>query len=516
MKLAFAVLAHDNPDNLIRLVARLTTEEDLAIIHWDRSSKLDITGLMAEKLPAGRRSWARFAKRHNVKWGDWSMVEATLSCLEEIAASGETVDYVILLSGGDYPIRPLNHLKAFLAAGQGREYIESVNPKETRWVVDGYNAERLIYRFYFNWKRHPRLFGWSISLQQLLGLRRTMPDGLEPRLGSQWWALTWETAREILVRSKSPRIGGFFRRTWVPDENFFQTMVADIVRDEKITQRSLTFYHFSTEGKPLVYYNDHAEFLATRPCFFARKLSPHAHALRDALDEVCAARASEPAPQLDLTKDMAAYEHLVHLHHRAPPNRRVVASDHDWELGDLDWNRVPYFFLMDFGYAELPDVRNALNANERICCFGGLFDSKRINYDLPGEEHPGYPSDAVALRDHCATTFLYDLLHLKPREEIIGFVVSIDRVDGAFAATLRDPRALPVFLVPRTLFRKTPSQDVDFEVFYRERQLQDYLDMAGYPGWRAPMVCLYEDRLSADDVDRIKAGVLGWREGRSL
>lgn len=319
MKLAFAILAHDHPDILIRLVTRLTSEDDLAVIHWDRTSKLDIAARMTEQLPPEHGARVRFAKRHRVDWGDWSMVEATLACLEEIVASGETVDYVFLLSGTHYPIRPLSHLKAYLADNPGQEYIESIDSSETHWVIRGYNVERLRYRFYFNCRRHPRLFVWSIRLQQLLGLRRDMPDDLEPRVGSQWWALTWPTAQEILKRSRAPYIRRFFRRTWIPDENFFQTLVADIVPDGRIAQRCLTLYHFSIYGRPLVFYDDHAEFLLVQPFFLARKVSPHAHALRDALDEACAARAKEPAPRLDLKKDMAAYDHLVDLHRHMSP-----------------------------------------------------------------------------------------------------------------------------------------------------------------------------------------------------
>lgn len=516
MKLAFAILAHDDPDNLLRLVRRLVSGDDLVVIHWDRKNRLDITNSASRKLPPEERSRVRFARRHRVEWGSWPMVEATLACLEEISTSGETVDYVILLSGADYPIRPLEHLKAFLASDGGREYIESVDPKKKRWVVDGFNVERVLYRFYFNWKRHPRLFSWSIAAQKFFALRRMMPDGLEPRLGAQWWALTWQTAREILERSKAPHIRRFFRRTWVPDENFFQTMVADIVSDDKIAQRSLTFYHFSTAGKPLVFYNDHAEFLTTQPFFFARKLSPHAHVLRDVLDAAGVARGSEPPPRLDLVKNVKAYHRLVYLQRHAPPNRRVIGGDHDGSHGDLNWNRVPYFVLIDFGRLDLSGLRNALNGTGRICCFGELFDPARIDYDLSGEEHPGYPSDAPALRDHSPTTFLFDLLHLKPRQGIAGFVASIDRADAAFVSSLRDPRALPVFLVPNHLFQTTPNQNSDIHVSYKQRVLQDLLDTSGYPGWRTPLICLYEDQLSPDDVRRIEAGVLAWREGRPL
>ncbi|MGH9381362.1 MAG: beta-1,6-N-acetylglucosaminyltransferase [Thermoanaerobaculia bacterium] len=516
MKVAFAVLAHGHPDNLMRLATRLTAENDLAVIHWDRNSKSDIAAEMARRLPPERLSRIRFARRHRVVWGDWSMVEATLACLDEIAASGETVDYVILLSGADYPLRPLGHLRAFLAENAGREYIESVDPNQAQWVVHGYNAERLLYRFYFNWRRNPRLFGRSIALQQRLGLRQRMPDGLQPRLGSQWWALTWPTALEILQRSREPHVRRFFRRTWIPDENFFQTLVADIAPDEKITQSSLTFYHFSIDGKPLVFYNDHAAFLKAQPFFFARKLSPHAHTLRDALDEAYAVRTKEPAPALDLTKNMASYERLLYLHWHALADRRVIGCDHDTDRGDLDWNRVPYFFLIDFGDLDLRDLRKALNGNGRIRCFGELFKSGRIDYDLPGEEHPGYPSGSPALRDHNWATFLYDLLHQKTGDGITGFVVPVERTNGSFTSSLRDPRALPVFLVPKRLYESAPHQEVDIDGFYRKRVLQDLLDTSGYPGWRVPVICVYDNRLTTEDIERIEARVLAWGEGKAL
>jgi hypothetical protein len=177
------------------------------------------------------------------------MVEATLSCIEELERSGIPADYVCLLSGADYPLRPLSHLKAFLGRQPGHEYIECVDPKIEQWVIRGLSVERYTYRHWVSWRKWPKLFDFLFRLQRRFGLKRRPPKGLKVYFGSQWWALTSKTAKDVLARSRDPKIRRFFKYTNVPDEMFFQTIAASIVPIGKIGPMGLTFYNFTSEGK---------------------------------------------------------------------------------------------------------------------------------------------------------------------------------------------------------------------------------------------------------------------------
>ncbi len=112
-------------------------------------------------------------------------------------------------------------------------------------------------------------------------MRRRIPEGLHPHLGSQWWCLTRATLKAILRDPRRPEFDRFFRRVWIPDESYFQTLVRR--HSICVESRSLTLAQFDGQGKPYVFYDDHGDILAQSGCFVARKIWPRATALYDAL-----------------------------------------------------------------------------------------------------------------------------------------------------------------------------------------------------------------------------------------
>src|SRR5690606_8192070 len=94
--------------------------------------------------------------------------------------------------------RPIAALRAFLALDPNRDYIESVDTNEVGWVIGGLNEERFTLYFPVDWRKRRKLFDRCVEIQRKLGIRRKLPRGLTPHLGSQWWCLTANTLRAIL------------------------------------------------------------------------------------------------------------------------------------------------------------------------------------------------------------------------------------------------------------------------------------------------------------------------------
>ena len=508
MRLAFLVLAHDQPDNLVRLAAQLAAEDDLVVIHWDSKNAFNITRHLRETLPAQVSHNLRYARRVHVEWGGWSMVEATLACLEEVQAEQIPVDYVILLSGADYPIRPLAHLKAFLAADPTREYMEFVDPEADPWVIQGLSRERYEYRHWVNWRRHPKLFNWLWKQQRALGLKRAMPAGLKAYFGSQWWALTWGTAREILARASTPEIAGFFKTTWVPDEMFFQTMAAAIVPLEKIGPFGLTFYHFTPQGRPIVFYNDHFEFLSRQEFFFVRKISPHAEGLRNALDAHLQREADRPLPPIRLRKDVAEYGRFIGLSGNGLPNTRVMGKVDDPWYGDLERNRLPYFVILAPEDVDIAVLRRVLNQQPKVRCYGELFHPDRIGYDLPGAEHPSYDEDAFLARDLKRPNFLYDLIHQSP-EHFVGCVMRLPPHHEMVDMVSYDPRAIVVVVAPRLPVSNEKFDDAAWSQSFDFMVTDDRLKILVKAGKQPIVVTLDQHGLSSAQIECISSQLLG-------
>ena len=68
-----------------------------------------------------------------------------------------------------------------------------------------------------------------------------------PHLGSQWWCLTRQTLSAILESPDRAEIDRYFRRVWIPDESYFQTMVRQF--STNVESRSLTLSKFGLSGQ---------------------------------------------------------------------------------------------------------------------------------------------------------------------------------------------------------------------------------------------------------------------------
>jgi hypothetical protein len=506
MRLAFMVLAHDDADNVLRLIARLLRDGDCVVVHWDKHNPFDLQAAARQQF--NDDAWSRlfFAPRLAVKWGQWPMVEATLACMDVLASSRQTFAYVLLLSGADYPIKPLGALKAFLAQDDGMEYIECVDPSQDAWVVQGLVHERYQQYHWINWRDHPKLFNVAVGLQKALRIKRKLPEPLKPRFGSQWWALTWPTAQRVLQLGRDRAICGFFKTTWVPDELFFQTLVASVVPPEKISGRNLTFYHFTRYGRPLVFYNGHFDFLTQQGHFFARKLSPHATDLRGQLDAFIDNPRAAVKPMNGLVKRVADYENFFAVQWRGLPGRRVIGRQLDTWYGDLEWNKRPYFVVVCHHDVRLGALRQALNNLPGIRCYGELFRDGSIDYGLVGKEHPLYPKQKTALRDAKRPNFLADVLQANP-EHIVGFVLRIPSSNEMEKLVIYDPQATLIYILPDDNYLE--NNVINMKKAFSNMVLHD--NLAETRRAAKPFLALVSqhDFLTAETVKRIAGHIAG-------
>ncbi|MEC3860928.1 DUF5928 domain-containing protein [Mesobacterium sp. TK19101] len=281
-KIAFLLLCHKDPDAVIRQAEMLTGAGDFVAIHWDgRAAAAGYDRIRAGLSGNGNVIFTR--RRIKCGWGEYSLVQATLEVARVAVDGFPKASHFYLLSGDCMPIKPAEHAHAFLDAGE-RDYIESFDYFTSGWIKTGMVEERLIYRHFVNERRHKWLFYAMIEAQRRLGLKRALPRGLDMRIGSQWWCLRRQTLEAVLAFIARRRdVARFFRRSWIPDESFFQTLVWHLVPRDQIVARPLTFLVFSDYGMPASFHDDHYDFLLAQDHLFARKISPGAAQLRDRL-----------------------------------------------------------------------------------------------------------------------------------------------------------------------------------------------------------------------------------------
>ncbi len=287
-KIAYVLLCHRDPEGIVAQAERLTAAGDVIAIHYDaRAPRAEFERIRAAL--ASNPSVVFAARRLRCGWGEWSLVEATLLAVRAALARFPRATHFYMLSGDCMPIKSAEYIRNFLDREEA-DYVESFDFFTSDWIKTGIREERLIYRHYVNERSRKWLFYASLDWQRRLGLARRVPADLQIQIGSQWWCLRRRTVEAVLGFCDRRRdVLRFFRRTWIPDETFFQTLVRHLVPEQEIRSRTLTFLIFSDYGIPVSFYNDHYDLLLSQDYLFARKISQEARQLKERLGQLYAA-----------------------------------------------------------------------------------------------------------------------------------------------------------------------------------------------------------------------------------
>jgi hypothetical protein len=402
MSVGILMLCHTALDRAAQ-VARYWAERDCPVaIHVDRRvADRDQATFQAalQDLPN-----IRFTRRHRCEWGTWGIVAATQEAATVMLRDFAQVRHVYLASGSCLPLRPVEELRAYLDARPRTDFIESVTTADVGWTVGGLDYERFVLRFPFSFRSRRRLFDAYVDLQRKLKLRREIPEGIVPHLGSQWWCLTRQTLSAILEAPDRRMIDAYFSRVWIPDESYFQTLARKV--STQIESRSLTLSKFDFQGKPHIFYDDHLQLLRRSDCFVARKIWPRADRLYATfLSGDAKARAmAEPSPgKIDRLFAKAVERRTTG---RAGLYMQSRFPNENWENGRT---AAPYSVFQ--GFADLfENFESWLEKAAGTRVHGHLFAPDRVHFAGGATVYNGALSDSARLRDYNSKSFLTNLL----------------------------------------------------------------------------------------------------------
>lgn len=346
----------------------------------------------------------RFCKRFPCEWGTWGLVAATQAAASLMLERFPDVRHVYLASGSCLPLRPVADLRAYLDERPNTDFIESATTADVPWTVDGLDKERFTLRFPFSWKRQRRMFDWYVDFQRRWGMKRKIPAGLTPHMGSQWWCLTRQTLSAIMQDPNRPRYDRYFKRVWIPDESYFQSLARLYARN--IESRSLTLSKFDFQGKPHIFYDDHLQLLRRSDCFVARKIWPQANRLYDTFlqgPEAVSAQAEPNPGHIDRIFAKAVLRRTrgrpgLYMHSRFPND--------SWENG---LTAGPYSVFE--GFSELfIDFEDWLARATGLKVHGHLFAPNQVEFESRQSCYVGALSDNAQIRDFEPTSFLRSLI----------------------------------------------------------------------------------------------------------
>lgn len=285
MRVAYFVQSHRSPRQLERLLGVLRRGSPDALLVAGYCP----TGEPLDAAVLDRLGVLYFTHRRRCHRGYWSLLEPYFDAVELLARQPAGYEWLVYLSGQDYPIRPLAELEAALAATDYDGYL-TWRPADAR-SPDGRRRQgrvRYLYRYFDlpGWEPMLRLvrplnrlqnaFNVHLTYGPRVGIRTRFPGaaaGRAPFVGSQWTTLRRRCAEQLLATARGGgELVSHFERTVCPDEAFAQTV---LVNDGgfRLCNESLCFVDFqgSRDGRPRVLTRADCLALAAGRHYFARK-----------------------------------------------------------------------------------------------------------------------------------------------------------------------------------------------------------------------------------------------------
>lgn len=285
MRVAYFVHSHRGPRQVERLLVALrrgSPDALLVVGHCPAGEPLDAAVL--DSLGA-----LHFAHRRQCQRGYWSLLEPYFDAVELLSRQSGDYEWLVYLSGQDYPIRPLAELEAMLASSSYDGYltfrpVSAPSPDGRRrqgrvrylyryFDLPGYGA---VLRFLRPLNKLQNVFNVHLTYGPRLGIRAQYPgaaSGQAPFCGSQWTTLRRRGAERLLATARcSGSVVDHFKRTVVPDEAFAQTV---LIHDGSfaLCNDDLRFVDFqsSRDGHPRILTSADCSALVAGGYHFARK-----------------------------------------------------------------------------------------------------------------------------------------------------------------------------------------------------------------------------------------------------
>jgi hypothetical protein len=265
--IAYCILTYKEPERVARLVNRLQTDTDFMYIHFD-------TMIGKQRF----KEWKKFIEmkcpqknieivsKFRCKWGSFGQVDATLSAMKYY--EDYNYDYFINLSGECYPLKPPEVIKKELN-GQNCGFMEFFRIPYGSWWRGGLN--RIKNRFYFI----PRMGYPYVRIFSIPRLKKGLPCGLEPYGGRGGFCLPKEHVSYVIqFVEKNPNVRKFFKRTLIPDEIFFQTILMNSPLRSKVVNDNKRYIDFATkDAHPKILTKDDLGNMKKSGKLFARKFN---------------------------------------------------------------------------------------------------------------------------------------------------------------------------------------------------------------------------------------------------
>ena len=277
-------MAHKNYSFLYHLIEYFK-RDCYVFVHIDKKS--DITKdkiAILEAMP----QVSGIYKKYSVHWGGFSILKAQLYLIKQ-SANNCDAEFFHIISGQDYPIKPLDSFLNFFEKNYGFSFMSFVHLPHPQWQNNTY--ERFQYYFPYDYiDKNDKKFRKIIEGQLKLKIKRRIPQSFDHLYGGSQWMSLHRKAVEALLKyeKKSSKFYNRLRFTFAPEETYFTSVLVNIMPQGMVINNNHRFIRWEHENGniPANLGIEHFYLLVESDAFFARKMeSPYCEELIKKIDQ---------------------------------------------------------------------------------------------------------------------------------------------------------------------------------------------------------------------------------------
>jgi hypothetical protein len=260
--IGYFILVHRYPEQFKRLFQSIYLPGNSYVVHIDKSSG----GELARDLTRFLKPYqgVKVLPARNMLWGGYSLVDAELRGMDTLLKMDPAWTHYINLSGQDFPLKSQGYIRDFLSAHPGQQFIRAVCQRserpDTLNRINHYFLELL-----------GRIFCTRIA-------RKFLPQA-SPYIGTQWKAVTRSFCEFVCNDTRVARYRRFYRRSFIADEAFFQTVIMNHGDHGQVMNDDLRMIDWVPDGdiklRPRNFGSADIAALKRSPDLFARKFDGH-------------------------------------------------------------------------------------------------------------------------------------------------------------------------------------------------------------------------------------------------
>ncbi len=295
--IGFVLLTHTKPYQTLRLARRLNTlfGAPPIVCHHDFSKCALDMGLFPSNV--------LFVQPPvQTRWGEFSLVEATVRALSQLHAGGMGPEWTVVLSGSCYPVKPAGQILHDLQQGDYDAHLlyEPVPAPLPRRPL----AEEFYRRYFKRTFRLPYLDKHGCVRRfpvwvKVPASRLPFSPSLRCFAGSQWFSANRRAINYALdFPKKQPGLIAYFRSILFSDEAYFQTILAN-APEFKLDSDNKVYMDWSEQQyHPKSLTSEDLPKITASSALFARKIDMDTNSdLMNALDQITASPVSLSAMQ---------------------------------------------------------------------------------------------------------------------------------------------------------------------------------------------------------------------------